>query len=84
MPRPDSLHHTTHYQMSDYRHQRSTLRIHPDALALQVWGDAWDDATTPRTDRPARFVWLKDAPDYRPRVASSYYASVRPVFWRAN
>lgn len=55
MPRPDSLPHTTHYQMSDYRHQRSTLRIHPDALALQVWGDAWTDETQPRTDRPARF-----------------------------
>lgn len=58
MPRPDSLPHTTHYQMSDYRHQHSTERAAADQLALQVWADAWDDATTPRTDRPARFFAL--------------------------
>lgn len=57
MPRPDSLPRATHYRISDRRFATSTasVRIAPDALALQVWGDAWDDATTPRTDRPARF-----------------------------
>lgn len=53
--RPDSLHHTTHYQMSDYRHRDSTERAAPDQFALQVWGDCWDDANIPRTDTPVRF-----------------------------
>lgn len=70
MPRPDSLPHTTHYQMSDYRHQHSTERRDPDLLALQVWADAWDDAATPRTADPIRFqfrrisVWCDPRPTF--------------------
>lgn len=70
MPRPDSLHHTTHYQMSDYRHQHSTERAAADQLALQVWADAWNDATTPRTDRPARFYAKGSLGMWIPRLHS--------------
>jgi hypothetical protein len=55
MPRPDFLHHTTHYQMHDYTHQHSTTRRDADLFAIQTWADCWDDAHIPRTSAPVRF-----------------------------
>lgn len=72
--RPDSLHHTTHYQMSDYRHKDSAERASADQLALQVWADCWTDAHILRTTDPVRF-------DFR-RV--SVWCSPTPVFESAT
>jgi hypothetical protein len=57
MPRPDSLHHTTHYYRPDCRNDRT-----PDYFALQTWADCWDDATTPRTDDPVYFNSMTRSP----------------------
>ena len=59
MPRPDSLHHTTHYRRPD---DVAGARM-SDYFALQTWADCWDDSTTPRTENPARF---------RPRIVEPF------------